>query len=121
MIQSAHSRPNVTSSTANANAAKVSVDENAISVAPITGVIRPTTLVDRVSAIHWDPPPNSAITQRAHASACPVWAARNVIDALVDTSAASFPTASHAANVSTTGIAFFRYLCETKFKMYTFF
>lgn len=111
VIQSAHSRPNVTNSTANANVVKVLVDENAINVVLITGVIHPTILADLVFAINWDPPPNSVTMQQAPAYACRVWVARNVTVVLVDTSGEWFRTVNHAANVSTTGIAFFRYFC----------
>ena len=87
VIQSAHSRPNVTNSTANVNVGKVLVEENAISVALITGVIHPTILAGLVFAINWDLPPNSVTMQQAPAYACRVWVARNVTGALVDTSA----------------------------------
>jgi hypothetical protein len=98
----------------NANVGKALAVENAISAGLITGVIHPTILVGLVSAIRWGLPPNSVTTQRVPASACQVWVARNVIGALVDTLAVLFPTVNHAANVSTTGTAFFRYFCKSE-------
>lgn len=107
-ILSALSLHNVTNLMANANAAKASVGGSVISAAPIIGVIHLTTRAGLATAIRRDHPHSNVITQQVLASACPVWVVKNVIVALVDTLALLFRIVNHVANVSTTGIAFFR-------------
>jgi hypothetical protein len=91
------------------------LDANAVSATEPCTILAPADawtvaqlVAGLVSATHTAPPPRNVTTQQAIACAvCLVL--RNATDATAVTLAPLFPIASPAANVSTIGIAFFRY------------